>query len=132
MAIIQRSGRELQVKTEAEKKQTDEEAEAQNHSHKINEERKERTETTDESLNLKEKTEMLTEKTVQGKKEELKVYHPAIPFPQRLKQTKLDDQFSKFLNMFRKLEINILFAEALAQIPHYSKFMKEIIRKNRN
>ena len=46
---------------------------------------------------------MQTEKTVQGKKEEVRVYHPPIPFPHRLKQTKLDDQFAKFLNMFRKL-----------------------------
>ena len=43
----------------------------------------------------------------------------------------MDDQFSKFLNMFRKLEINIHFSEALAQMPHYAKFMKEIINKKR-
>ena len=33
--------------------------------------------------------------------------------------------------MFKKLEINIPFAEALAQMPHYAKFMKDIISKNR-
>ena len=33
--------------------------------------------------------------------------------------------------MFRKLEVNIHFVEALAQIPHYAKFMKEIITKKR-
>ena len=33
--------------------------------------------------------------------------------------------------MFRKLEINIPFAEVLAQMPHYAKFMKEIINKKR-
>ena len=33
--------------------------------------------------------------------------------------------------MFRKLEINIPFAKALAQIPHYAKFIKEIISKKR-
>ena len=61
----------------------------------------------------------------------MRVYHPPIPFPQRLKQTKLNDQFAKFLNMFRKLEINIPFAKALAQMPHYAKFVKEIINKKR-
>ena len=50
---------------------------------------------------------MLTEKTIQGNKKEVRVYYPPIPFPQRLKQTKLDDQFAKFLNICRKLEINI-------------------------
>ena len=72
---------------------------------------------------------MQTEKIVQKEKEEVKVYHPLIPFPQRLKQTKLDDQFAKFFNMFRKLEINIPFVEALAQMLHYAKFLKEIINK---
>ena len=33
--------------------------------------------------------------------------------------------------MFRKLEINIPFAEALAQMPHYAKFMKEIVIKKK-
>ena len=60
------------------------------------------------------------------KKEEVRVYQPPIPFPQRLKQSKLDFMFAKFLNMFRKLKINIPFAEALAQMPHYAKFMKDI------
>ena len=31
--------------------------------------------------------------------------------------------------MFKKLEINIPFAEALDQMPHYVKFMKDIINK---
>ena len=54
---------------------------------------------------------------------------PPVPFPQRLHKSKIDDQFSKFLNMFKKIEVNILFAEALAQMPHYAKFMKDIMSK---
>ena len=64
-------------------------------------------------------------------KEEVKAYQPPIPFPQRLKQSKMDGQYAKFLNVFKKLEINIPFAEALAQMPHYVKFMKDIINKKR-
>ena len=33
--------------------------------------------------------------------------------------------------MLKKLEINIPFAEALAQMPHYAKFMKDIISKKK-
>ena len=33
--------------------------------------------------------------------------------------------------MFKKLEISIPFVEALAQIPNYAKFMKDIINKKR-
>ena len=31
--------------------------------------------------------------------------------------------------MFKKIEINIPFAAALAQMPHYAKFMKDILMK---
>ena len=33
--------------------------------------------------------------------------------------------------MFKKIEINIPFGEALAQMPHYDKFMKDILSKKR-
>ena len=56
---------------------------------------------------------------------------PLVPFPQRLHKSKMDDQFSKFLNMFKKMEVNIPFAWALAQMPHYAKFMKDILSKKR-
>ena len=53
----------------------------------------------------------------QGKKEECKAYNPPVPFPQRLQKEKLEEQFSRFLNMFKKIEINIPFSEALTQMP---------------
>ena len=43
----------------------------------------------------------------------------------------MDDQFAKFLNMFKKIEINIPFTEALTQMPHYARFMKDILSKKR-
>ncbi|XP_038981145.1 uncharacterized protein LOC120110395 [Phoenix dactylifera] len=58
-------------------------------------------------------------------------YIPSIPFSQRLKQNKIDQQFENFLKVFRQLHINILFADALAQISAYTKFLKEIIFKKR-
>ena len=33
--------------------------------------------------------------------------------------------------MFKKIEINIPFAEALTQMPHYAKFMRDILSKKR-
>ena len=67
----------------------------------------------------------------QGRKEGVKTYNPPVPFPQRLQKEKLEEQFSKFLNMFKKLEINIPFSEALTQMPHYAKFMKDLLSKKR-
>ena len=49
----------------------------------------------------------------------------------KMQLTKLDSQYDKFLNIFKKLEINIPFAEALAHMPHYVKFMKDILSKKR-
>ena len=34
-----------------------------------------------------------------GKKEMVKAYNPQVPFPQRLHKAKLEEKFSKFLNM---------------------------------
>ena len=43
----------------------------------------------------------------------------------------MDEQFSKFMDMSKKIEINIPFAEALVQMPNYAKFLKDIMSKKR-
>ena len=43
----------------------------------------------------------------------MRCLQPPITFPHRIQKSNLDDKFAKFLNIFEKLEINILFAEAL-------------------
>ncbi|XP_073158941.1 uncharacterized protein [Henckelia pumila] len=53
------------------------------------------------------------------------------PFPAALKKAKLESQFAKFLEVFKKLNINITFADALMQMPNYSKFLKEILSNKR-
>ena len=50
-----------------------------------------------------------------------------IPYPQRLKKNKLEKKFAKFLDIFKKLHINIPFMEALENMPSYMKFMKKIL-----
>ena len=60
------------------------------------------------------------------KKKEVKAYEPHVPFPQRLQKAKLEEKLSRFLDMFKKIEINIPFSEALTQMPLYAKLMKEI------
>ncbi|XP_062119073.1 uncharacterized protein LOC133832794 [Humulus lupulus] len=58
--------------------------------------------------------------------------HPVrIPYPQRLHKHNLDNQFAKFLEVFKKLHINIPLTEALEQMPSYVKFMKEILSNKR-
>ena len=54
-----------------------------------------------------------------------------IPYPQRLKKNKLGKQFTNFLEVFKKLHINVPFVDALEQMPSYMKFMKKILSKKR-
>ncbi|XP_042016219.1 uncharacterized protein LOC121764230 [Salvia splendens] len=51
-----------------------------------------------------------------------------VPFPQVLNQKKKkDEQFTQFLDIFRKVHVNIPLIEALQQMPKYAKFLKEVI-----
>ena len=59
------------------------------------------------------------------------IYDPPIPFLQRLRKNNVDDQFSKFLSIFKQLHINIPLIEALEQMPKYAKCFKDIISKKR-
>ncbi|XP_052118870.1 uncharacterized protein LOC127748410 [Arachis duranensis] len=58
-------------------------------------------------------------------------YKPKMPYPQRLQKASKEKQFSKFVDVFKKLQINIPFAEALEQMPLYAKFMKELLTNKR-
>ena len=60
-----------------------------------------------------------------------KPYNLPLPFPQRMAKAKLDLQFEKFLEVLKKLYINIPFTEALSQMPSYAKFLKEILSNKR-
>ena len=54
-----------------------------------------------------------------------------VPFPKALVKKNLEKQFSKFVTMFRKLHVDLLFSEVLEKMPQYAKFMKEILSKKR-
>ncbi|CAJ2659128.1 unnamed protein product [Trifolium pratense] len=71
------------------------------------------------------------EEPIVQKKESLPKPEIKLPFPQRLKKEKDEKNFGKFLEVFKKLQINIPFAEALEQMPTYAKFMKDIISRKR-
>ena len=43
----------------------------------------------------------------------------------------MKEHFSRFLEMFKNIEINIPFAKALAQMPNYTKFLKDILSKKK-
>ena len=76
------------------------------------------------------------EKELEGKKErvdrkDLPDSVPAVPFPQRLQKSKIEEQFARFLKTFQKLEISMPFTEVVTQMPLYAKFLKDILSKKR-
>ena len=105
-------------------------------------ERKEETEEEKEEIGKEEKKNMLEKITKahteqpersceQKQKEKAQAYTPAVPFPQRLQKARREEQISKFLDIFKKIEINIPFVEAINQMPNYAKFLKDILSKKR-
>jgi len=56
---------------------------------------------------------------------------PKVPFSLSLAKPNLEAQFHKFVNILKKICINIPFAEALSRMPLYAKFLKEIFSKKK-
>ncbi|KAL0399653.1 UNVERIFIED_CONTAM: Retrovirus-related Pol polyprotein from transposon.6 [Sesamum radiatum] len=56
---------------------------------------------------------------------------PYIPYPKRVLKANLDKQFGKFLEIFKKIHVNIPLIDALSQMPSYAKFLKEVISNKR-
>ena len=54
-----------------------------------------------------------------------------MPFPQRLQKSRREEQFSKFLDILKKIEINIPFVEVISQMALYAKFLNEVLSKKR-
>ncbi|XP_042056270.1 uncharacterized protein LOC121800839 [Salvia splendens] len=54
-----------------------------------------------------------------------------IPYPQRVQKKKTDDQFSRFLDIFRKVNLNIPLVVALQEMPTYAKFLKDVLSKKK-
>ncbi|KAH7651017.1 hypothetical protein IHE45_20G029300 [Dioscorea alata] len=64
-------------------------------------------------------------------KEPVVEYQPKLPYPVRMQKEKQEEQLKKFLDVFKTLHINVPFVEALAQMPKYAKFLKELLTKKR-
>ncbi|KAL0409777.1 UNVERIFIED_CONTAM: hypothetical protein Sradi_1912100 [Sesamum radiatum] len=52
---------------------------------------------------------------------------PYIPYPKRILKANLDKQFWNFLEIFKKININIPLIAALSQMPSSAKFLKEVL-----
>jgi hypothetical protein len=54
-----------------------------------------------------------------------------ISYPQGLPNIKLDKQYAKFVELLKKLNVNILFADIVTQMLTYVKLLKDILSNRR-
>ena len=78
-----------------------------------------------------EKEEALEKKKEGVDKKDIKGSRPAVPFPQRVQKSRIEEQFARFLKTFQKLEISMPFTEVVTQMPLYAKFLKDMLSKKR-
>nr|XP_016451353.1 PREDICTED: uncharacterized protein LOC107776059 [Nicotiana tabacum] len=52
-----------------------------------------------------------------------------VPFPQRLVKQKKADQYKKFMEMLRQIQLNIPLMDALREMPGYAKMMKDLMSR---
>jgi hypothetical protein len=57
------------------------------------------------------------------KEAEKKVLTQHLPYPHAPSKKDKEKQYARFLELFKKLQIDIPFSEALEQMPAYAKFM---------
>jgi hypothetical protein len=59
---------------------------------------------------------------------------PKAPYPERLRASKKKNaQFAEIMEVFKQVQINIPFLDAIQQVPSYAKFLKDLVtvkRKN--
>nr|XP_009594977.1 uncharacterized protein LOC104091360 [Nicotiana tomentosiformis] len=51
------------------------------------------------------------------------------PFPQRLAKYKKDEQYKKFLEMLKQIQVNIPLIDALKEMPGYVKMVKDLMSR---
>ncbi|XP_070014404.1 uncharacterized protein [Nicotiana sylvestris] len=54
---------------------------------------------------------------------------PPAPFPQRLAKYQKEEQYKKFFEMLKQIQVNILLIEALKEMPGYAKMMKDLMSR---
>ena len=95
MVVTLRSGREIESRKEEKKKKTEKEDKEESGK----ETKLSSLELTEEAMKEEVQTEQQVEKGELKKKEEKQAHVPAVPFPQRLQKAKMEEQFSRFLEV---------------------------------
>ncbi|XP_075084744.1 uncharacterized protein LOC142168000 [Nicotiana tabacum] len=83
---------------------------------------------------IAKETELVKEKAVEREPEQVqtqttgKKRHPT-PFPQRLSKYQKDEQYKKFMEMLKQIQVNIPLIDVLKEMPGYTKMMKDLMSR---
>ncbi|XP_016199820.1 uncharacterized protein LOC107640833 [Arachis ipaensis] len=131
-AIQLRSGRTLVNDKETNKRPAENDEASSKEEVTLKEKDQEKLREKEEQPQALKKGKQVMEEQSQEQRKIVKTYTPPLLYTQRLHKELKDQQFPKFLEVFKKLEINIPLAEALEQMPLYAKFLNELINKKRS
>ncbi|XP_070026413.1 uncharacterized protein [Nicotiana sylvestris] len=91
-----------------------------------------------EEKNIQQETEKVAEPVeepvveIESYKEKYQVVgkkRPPAPFPQRLAKHQKEEQYKKFFEMFKQIQVNIPLIKALKEMPVYAKMMKDLMSR---
>jgi hypothetical protein len=60
-----------------------------------------------------------------------RAFVPKAPYPERLQAPNKGGKLEDILEVFKQVQINILFLDAIQQIPSYSKFLEDLVTVKR-
>ncbi|XP_070035430.1 uncharacterized protein [Nicotiana tomentosiformis] len=76
-------------------------------------------------------TKKVKEKVIEALKTLAPIPRPPSPFPQRLARKFDNSKLEKFYDILKQLSVNIPFVEAFQEMPGFSKYLKDLITKNK-
>ncbi|GJS71640.1 hypothetical protein Tco_0704481 [Tanacetum coccineum] len=62
----------------------------------------------------------------------LKTYKPKISYPQSLRKEKMEERYTKYIDMIKEVRINVPLVDVLVGMPNYGKFLKDLVSNKTN
>ncbi|XP_070040845.1 uncharacterized protein [Nicotiana tomentosiformis] len=83
---------------------------------------------------IAKETELVKEKTIEAEPEQVQTQttgkkRPPAPFPQRLAKYHKDEQYKKFMEMLKQIQVNSPLIDAFKEMHGYAKMMKDLISR---
>jgi hypothetical protein len=75
----------------------------------------------------KEKKDAEPSRVTPTEKDLMRSFVPKAPYLERLRAQKKNVHFAKILEVFKQVQINIPFLDAIQQVPAYAKFLKDLV-----